>query len=686
MRAHDHLINTDEPQQISTLQPRRRKKSQHVTRNHKSISIPASDNTDIVSQKDVVVDPCPISGRSSLYVPLTAQTSAVEQETVHQQRQIHPIDEEEDCCEEVVTTLRRSNRLAARTNYGLMDDQYEGDLPDIDMGDLSEGSQHDEDHHDPEMDTPIIEMNEGEDTNSGSDVSIAHNLSTPPAAAEVQTENNVRRNISKQRTTRFLRGIIKPPRQSAIRQRWEQASLPNDDDDVRRLRCCSKLKCFECVNINFLREKINVIRQVSRVTRQSILQNMSTSSGDFHFDGRPVCSRFLRTAFRFSTTLQRSVRRTPIDLTENFSERIVQALQPTANHQTSVNTQTVSVRKDSAILFTERISEETGDSMPDRIESHLPFFRTADVYELYKRDFINLYPDQTPLQYNRFMETWKMHCGHVKVKKSTRFTKCSLCERLREALAQATRDGTPCGVLKQKKAAHYDFVFRERREYRRKRELSILRPAEYMSIVIDGADQTAFTLPHFAVSVKDTRGHGMKVHMIGLLHHGIINQLNLFLMTDEHETVSNHIIEVLHRFINEKAGTGTLPTKLTVQLDNCVRENKNQFLLSYVDCLVLRGVFESVEVSFLPIGHTHTDIDQTFSSTAERLRRSDAPTLAYMKRVLTGCYNSSTRIYDLKSVANWSGRVYVAKRSVTTVFSLSLSSDTSRLQRTTKQA
>jgi hypothetical protein len=40
--------------------------------------------------------------------------------------------------------------------------------------------------------------------------------------------------------------------------------------------------------------------------------------------------------------------------------------------------------------------------------------------------------------------------------------------------------------------------------------------------------------------------------------------------------------------------------------------------------LVQRGVFDEIELSFLPVGHTHEDIDQVFSRVAIRLRQRDA--------------------------------------------------------------
>jgi hypothetical protein len=38
-----------------------------------------------------------------------------------------------------------------------------------------------------------------------------------------------------------------------------------------------------------------------------------------------------------------------------------------------------------------------------------------------------------------------------------------------------------------------------------------------------------------------------------------------------------------------------------------------RYLYSFLSYLVERGVFESIEVNYLPVGHTHEDIDQVCS-------------------------------------------------------------------------
>lgn len=74
---------------------------------------------------------------------------------------------------------------------------------------------------------------------------------------------------------------------------------------------------------------------------------------------------------------------------------------------------------------------------------------------------------------------------------------------------------------------------------------------KYISLVVDGADQSKFALPWVTTRVKDQRGDGLSVHLIGLLHHQQVNRLRLFTITDENATWVNHITASIYRQLNE---------------------------------------------------------------------------------------------------------------------------------------
>lgn len=74
-----------------------------------------------------------------------------------------------------------------------------------------------------------------------------------------------------------------------------------------------------------------------------------------------------------------------------------------------------------------------------------------------------------------------------------------------------------------------------------------------MSLAFYGADKTKFPMPHFITNIKDERGHGLTVHLIGLLVHATASQLRLFIMTYDHATGANHIIEAIHRLVDDES-------------------------------------------------------------------------------------------------------------------------------------
>jgi hypothetical protein len=68
---------------------------------------------------------------------------------------------------------------------------------------------------------------------------------------------------------------------------------------------------------------------------------------------------------------------------------------------------------------------------------------------------------------------------------------------------------------------------------------------------------------------------------------------------------------------------GVLSPILCIQVNNCAYKNKNKFLLELCAILVGLGYFEEVQVGFLLVEHTHSNIDQRFSSIFHILKRDD---------------------------------------------------------------
>lgn len=88
-------------------------------------------------------------------------------------------------------------------------------------------------------------------------------------------------------------------------------------------------------------------------------------------------------------------------------------------------------------------------------------------------------------------------------------------------------------------------------------------------------------------TTKDVRGHSLKEKWVRVLQNGRPNTLRLFKMTEEHETGVNNIVEAMHRFIQDLSRQISLPKTLFVQLYNCTRENKDRYLLGYLETLLV---------------------------------------------------------------------------------------------------
>ena len=62
-------------------------------------------------------------------------------------------------------------------------------------------------------------------------------------------------------------------------------------------------------------------------------------------------------------------------------------------------------------------------------------------------------------------------------------------------------------------------------------------------------------------------------------------------------------------------------------MDNCARENKNQYVLAYLSYLVKSNLFNKVYLNFLKVGHTHIDVDALFRLVSNQMKRKNVFTI-----------------------------------------------------------
>ena len=64
-----------------------------------------------------------------------------------------------------------------------------------------------------------------------------------------------------------------------------------------------------------------------------------------------------------------------------------------------------------------------------------------------------------------------------------------------------------------------------------------------------------------------------------------------------------------------------IPRHIHLQMDNTSADNKTQVVLAFFMLLVQAGILEAITLGFLPVGHTHEDMDALFSIIASFLKR-----------------------------------------------------------------
>ena len=117
-----------------------------------------------------------------------------------------------------------------------------------------------------------------------------------------------------------------------------------------------------------------------------------------------------------------------------------------------------------------------------------------------------------------------------------------------------------------------------------------------MSIIIDGMDQSATNLPHLKKISKSTVNlWHLRTHLTGAIVHGHGSEGFLDFLQYPHDPnlTINILLKILVGWFRDLATT-SLPERLYIQLDNCGRENKNQFVLAFLALLVQQGVFVEV--------------------------------------------------------------------------------------------
>jgi len=227
-----------------------------------------------------------------------------------------------------------------------------------------------------------------------------------------------------------------------------------------------------------------------------------------------------------------------------------------------------------------------------------------------------------------FCKVWAstFSLANIKTSRSTgTLATCGTCKQYETRLQKIRKDNeAERAKVKLEFEGHILLQRYERESYFHKRLLATTRPNQYLSCILDSTTQAGYMCPNTG---SYNKGHDasdcLPQSITAAIFHGAATYLfpsTNFLPSKGANWTIQCLSTALDRLrtLPQYETTG-LPKTLFLQLDNCSGENKNKYVFSFLSELVHNGTFDSIVVSFLPVGHTHEDIDQMFSVIAKAL-------------------------------------------------------------------
>ena len=278
------------------------------------------------------------------------------------------------------------------------------------------------------------------------------------------------------------------------------------------------------------------------------------------------------------------------------------------------------VKETAIVLFMKELSRYYQLS-PDKEFVFLPFPRRSVVHDIY----MDQVEPGLECHQQYFLYVWRTNslCTHIKLRRHLLFALCDTCVQFRD-LQVVHHTHEQRMMLKSAQLSHHAFVVRERQLYYHRRSMGASPLYDAMSMIVDAADQAKYALPYHHIRTHSSqKALRAPVHLMGVLVHG--EAVHAFTYYENFKQGTNVTIDAIHSALCVKLQKdGVLPSVLYLQLDNTSKQCKNRFMLGWLGYLVLLGRFTTIVLSFLPVGHTHEDIDQVFSRLSVYLACHDA--------------------------------------------------------------
>ena len=192
-----------------------------------------------------------------------------------------------------------------------------------------------------------------------------------------------------------------------------------------------------------------------------------------------------------------------------------------------------------------------------------------------------------------FHAMWKEFFSYVQIPKTSHFAKCRVCWEFTSTLEKLVSN-TMKDKLKENYQKHHYLQLQERDAYKDMKLDAKNRLDKYLSIIINCMDQHMTMVPKMHQNVKNIEGRYVKTHLCGVLVHRWGLCCDLWIDA-HHKHDSNQVFTSIMKVLRYMhCCKGSLPPILSIQADNCARENKKKYLLGLYVALVGLGICEEI--------------------------------------------------------------------------------------------
>lgn len=247
------------------------------------------------------------------------------------------------------------------------------------------------------------------------------------------------------------------------------------------------------------------------------------------------------------------------------------------------------------------------EQQPDSNDVHtFERLRKIDLYEECIDSLSQLYAASDLPSMTTFLRVWRKDFPFLKIPRVTRLGKCDTCVTLKEKILSST--GKARDKLIDEKVWHKRKCHLERSRMAVLHGRSISHPDEWTCICTDWSNP--HYMPHVGEQPKGwMTKQRLKYHLFGIANYGAKSVL-LYPHFEHWPHDANLHISFLFCYLRDLKEKGKLGRNLMMQMDNCWRDNKNQWFLGFMAHLIELKWFRSVEIYYLLPGHSHDMVDR----------------------------------------------------------------------------